>query len=242
MPKYQHYSFDLWLTLIRSNPLFKQERTKFFHQNFNHQHKTIEEIALIFRQVDLMCNAINEKTGKNIDADKMYLMVISRINEDMLLLPDINLDLLEKEMETLLFKHLPLVYCSQTINVLAQICKTGESSTSILSNTGFIRGKTLRKVLKQLNLDRYFDFQLYTDEVGMSKPNPEFFKLMLNQIAAIKKTENICLDKIIHIGDNQNADIKGADAVGIQSLLINSNDQQISSLTKDVINLHFTSN
>lgn len=231
MPTYLHYSFDLWLTLIRTNSLFKQERASFFHQNFNHQHKTIEEIAVIFRQVDLMCNAINEKTGKNIDADEMYLMVISEINGGMLLLQDINLCLLEKEMENILFKHLPLVYCSQTVNVLEQICKTGESSTSILSNTGFIRGKILRRMLKQLNLDRYFDFQLYSDEVGMSKPNPEFFKLMLNQIATIRNTENICLDQIIHIGDNQNADIKGANAVGIQSLLINSNDLQISSLT-----------
>ncbi len=187
MPKYQHYSFDLWLTLIRSNPLFKQERVRFFHQHFNTQHKTIQETAFIFRQVDLMVNAINEKTGKNLDADEMYLMVISLINNGCFPLQEINLTLLQEEMESLLFKHLPLIYSSQTVNVLGQIVKSGESTTSILSNTGFISGKTLRKVLKQLNLDGYFDFQLYSDEAGMSKPNPDFFKLMLNQVAAIKK-------------------------------------------------------
>ncbi|MVN20211.1 HAD family hydrolase [Mucilaginibacter arboris] len=230
MPKYQHYSFDLWLTLIRSNPLFKQERTKFFHQHFNFQHKTLEEIALIFRQVDLMVNAVNEKTGKNIDADEMYLMVISLINNSKFPFGEIDLNLLETEMENLLFKHLPLVYCNQTMSVLEQICKTGKSTASILSNTGFISGKTLRKVLKELNLAHYFDFQLYSDETGMSKPNPDFFKLMLNHIAIIRKTENVSLNKIIHIGDNEKADVKGACAVGIQSLLINSNDQCISSL------------
>ncbi len=230
MPKYQHYSFDLWLTLIRSNPLFKQERTNFFHQNLNHHYKTVEEIALIFRQVDLMCNAINEKTGKNMDADEMYLMVIGLINEASFSLQEIDLNWLEAEMEDLVFKHLPVIYGDQTVKTLEHICKTGGSTFSILSNTGFIRGKTLRKVLKELNLEQYFDFQLYSDEVGMSKPNPNFFKLMLKQIAAVQKTENICLNKIIHIGDNQHADIKGANSVGIQSLLINSNGQQISSL------------
>lgn len=230
MPVFQHYSFDLWLTLIRSNPLFKQERAKFFHQHFNFLYKTIEEITFIFRQVDLMVNAVNEKTGKNIDLDEMYLMVISLVNEGKFSFWDVDLNLLESEMENLLFKHLPLVYCNQTMNVLEQICKSGKSTTSILSNTGFIRGKSLRKVLRQLNLDRYFDFQLYSDEAGMSKPNPDFFKLMLNQVAVINKTGNICLNKIIHIGDNEKADLKGARAVGIESLLINSNDQTILNL------------
>jgi putative hydrolase of the HAD superfamily len=230
MMRYQHYSFDLWLTLIRSNPLFKQERTKYFHQHFNHQHKTIEEVAFIFRQVDLMVNAVNEKTGKNIDADEMYFMVISLLNEGMLLLPDINWIFLEEEMESLLFNHLPLVYGEETIKTLQEIRQNGESTISILSNTGFISGKTLRKVLKKLNLDSYFDFQLYSDEAGMSKPNPDFFKLMLDNVRAIRKTDDVFLDQVIHVGDNINADIKGAKSAGIHSLLVNSNNQQISSL------------
>ena len=63
MAFYKHYSFDLWLTLIKSNPRFKQERTSYFYEKFNTKNKSIEEVALIFRQVDLMVNAINEKTG-----------------------------------------------------------------------------------------------------------------------------------------------------------------------------------
>lgn len=227
---YQHFSFDLWLTLIRSNPLFKEERTKYFHQKFNFQHKTVSEIAAIFREVDLMVNVVNEKTGKNIDADEMYFMVISRINNGMLLLHDINWVLLEAEMEDLLYKHLPFVYSHETIKTLKHICQNTENTASILSNTGFISGKILRKVLNKLNLDSYFDFQLYSDEVGISKPNPDFFKLMLNQIAVIRETDSVNLNQIIHIGDNEIADIKGADSVGIHSLLINANHQTISSL------------
>jgi len=229
MLKYRHYSFDLWLTLIRSNPLFKQERTNFFYHRFNLRHKTTEEVDSIFRQVDLMCNAVNEKTGKNIDADEMYLMVISLMNESRFPLQEVDLVLLDQEMESLLFKHLPFVYCNETMKILEHICKSGGSTVSILSNTGFIRGKTLRKVLKQIKLDGYFDFQLYSDEAGMSKPNPDFFKLMLKEIAGIR-TESISLNKIIHIGDNEIADIKGAESAGIQSLLINPNGQQILSL------------
>jgi len=35
MPYYRHYSFDLWLTLIKSNPGFKAERAHYFFENYN---------------------------------------------------------------------------------------------------------------------------------------------------------------------------------------------------------------
>src|SRR5690242_9186347 len=78
---YQHFSFDLWLTLIRSNPAFKDKRAEYFHQHFNYSNMPLEGVKHTFRQVDIMCNLINEKTGKNIDADEMYLMVLSTMND-----------------------------------------------------------------------------------------------------------------------------------------------------------------
>ena len=76
MQYYRHYSFDLWLTLIKSNPAFKTERTRIFFEDYNIAGKSIEEVAAAFRRVDLLGNAINERTGKNIDSDELYLMVI----------------------------------------------------------------------------------------------------------------------------------------------------------------------
>jgi putative hydrolase of the HAD superfamily len=227
---YQHYSFDLWLTLIKSNPYFKIERTKIFHRDFNPAGKSIDEVAKAFRQVDLMCNAVNESTGKNIDADEMYLMVISLINDNQLSLADIDTTKLYQDMDKLLFYYLPVVYSSVTIPTLQHLKQKGGITFSLLSNTGFIKGATLRKVLVELKMSEYFDFQLYSDEVGMSKPNPALFFLMMQHIKRINSGENINLNKIIHIGDNPKADIEGANAAGIKSLLINSNNQSILSL------------
>jgi putative hydrolase of the HAD superfamily len=229
MPFYKHYSFDLWLTLIKSNPAFKLERTRYFYDNFNATKKTIEEVGYIFRQVDLMVNAINEKTGKNIDAEEMYLTVISIINDFSTEFQDIDVDKLYDDMEKLLFNNMPLLYASESIDVLYKLKEADQSTISILSNTGFIKGKTLRKVLKHLELDSFIDFQLYSDEVRMSKPNLSFFQLMLDTIDRNKHTD-IVLNEIIHIGDNPLADIRGAEAVGINSLLINSNHLSISNL------------
>jgi putative hydrolase of the HAD superfamily len=51
MPIYKHYSFDLWLTLIRSNPLFKQQRSRIFHQQYNTLGKPLEEVERIFARL-----------------------------------------------------------------------------------------------------------------------------------------------------------------------------------------------
>lgn len=227
MPYFKHYSFDLWLTLIKSNPLFKIERTQFFYDNFNATHKSLQEVALIFRQVDVMCNTINEKTGKNIDTDEMYLMVINMINNFNNNFVNIDTEQLYNQMEALLFKHLPVLYSNETILVLNHLKQNNPCTMNILSNTGFIKGLTLRKVLKHIGLSHFFDFQLYSDEAQLSKPNPNFFKLMLKQL---HKLNNCNLNDIIHIGDNANADVKGAKLVGINTLLINSNHQTINNL------------
>jgi len=231
MKIYEHYSFDLWMTLIKSNPAFKLERTKFFYNNFNTREKTIEEVGLIFRQIDVMCNAINEKTGGNIDAEEMYLMVISTINDYHYPLQEVKVAALYAEMEELLLKYLPVAYSNDTAKVLYELKQKATDSTfSLLSNTAFIKGSTLRKVLKRIELYQYFDFQLYSDEIGMSKPNEKLFKLMVEAILERRGLDNMDLKEILHIGDNPKADIWGAEKAGVSSLLINSNNLTISTL------------
>jgi putative hydrolase of the HAD superfamily len=52
---------------------------------------------------------------------------------------------------------------------------------------------------------------------------------MLNTIDK-KKHPEINLNNIIHVGDNPHADVGGAQAIGINSMLINSNNKSILTL------------
>ncbi|MES2377459.1 MAG: HAD family hydrolase [Bacteroidota bacterium] len=235
---YQHYSFDLWLTLIKSNPAFKEARAQYFHKHFNYKNKPLTEVVSIFRQVDVMCNLINQKTGKNIDADEMYLMVLSMINDGEGPIWNIDTEQLYADMEALFFTYKPVMYCDETLGVLAYLKQNTKSTICILSNTGFIKGVTLRKLLNQMGIDEYIDFQLYSDEAAMSKPNPEFFKLMLDKLKAYH-TE-VELSRVIHIGDNPDADVVGANTIGIQSLLVNSNNIYLPSFITHARNILIT--
>lgn len=230
MKNIKHFSFDLWFTLIRSNPAFKKERALFFYNHFNSLHKTIDEVELVFRNVDLMCNAINEKTSKNIDAEEMYFMVIYQLNNSLKPFESIDYHSLYREMEQLLFKHTPTIFNSQTHTYLDKIKQNNDHTLNILSNTAFVKGSTLRLILDFLELSRYFDFQIYSDEVGVSKPGAEIFNILLENIYAAREKKQISLSEIMHIGDNPIADILGAKTIGINAFQVNSNGKTIANL------------
>ena len=171
-----------------------------------------------------------KKQVKNIDAEEMYLMVLTLVNEDPAYVQSVDTNKLYADMEGLVFSLPPLIYNDETIPVLRHLKEKG-NTLSILSNTGFIKGSTLRVLLAELKIDSYFDFQLYSDEVGLSKPDINFFNLLISGARSVNQPDEFSLNNIIHIGDNPLTDIKGAEESGINSLLINSNNRSILTLS-----------
>lgn len=226
----KHFSFDLWLTIIKSNPQFKTERTKYFHQYYNSLNKSIEEVAKIFRQVDIMCNSINEKTGSNIDTDEMYLMIIYLLNDNNSFFKEMSFADLYIKMEALFFKYPPVFYDENTASCLSKIKELPFVTMSVMSNTAFIKGSTLRLLLQKLRIADYFSFQLYSDEVMISKPQKAIFEIMNQNIMNVRKDDFLNSYQIMHVGDNPIADIHGAVEAGIKSFLINSNHKTIADI------------
>ncbi|KAK1260933.1 hypothetical protein QJS04_geneDACA013387 [Acorus gramineus] len=70
----------------------------------------------------------------------------------------------------------------------------------------------LRKLLKDLNVAHLFDAIIISSEVGYEKPAAEIFRAALDEI-------DIEGSKAIHVGDDQEADKMGANAVGIDCWL-----------------------
>jgi putative hydrolase of the HAD superfamily len=230
MKQIKHFSFDLWLTLIKSNPDFKKERAHYFYTHFNTLKKPLDTVVQVFKQVDGMCNAINEKTGGNIRAEEMYLMVIYQLNETLEPFAQLDMDQLYNEMERLVFNYMPCIFSEATYDCLDRLRQQEGVTLNILSNTAFIKGATLRKVNEQLRLSPYFDFQLYSDETGVSKPNKAMYQCLLESVAALRNDAAIGPQQILHIGDNPLADIQGARSMGLHAFQINSNGQLITHL------------
>ena len=72
--------------------------------------------------------------------------------------------------------------------------------------------------LKLVGLDHLFDFGFNAAEVGISKPAPDMF------VQALKHMQ-IPAHRVIHIGDNPDADILGAQNVGMHTVWVNLEQQ-----------------
>jgi putative hydrolase of the HAD superfamily len=72
----------------------------------------------------------------------------------------------------------------------------------------------IRDILKQHDLERYFDTIVISSEVGLIKPEPEIFHYILKQM-------NVPANETIFIDDNPH-NVDAAEKVGIRSLLFTS--------------------
>lgn len=213
--KHTHISFDLWLTLIKSNPEFKKKRNLLF-KNFFEVDCTIDKVNEVVRYYDVLCNNINEKTGLNIDTYEIYYLILSALEVDINKFETSKLSEFYEETDSLFMNYKPELIFPDTKKLFQEI--TNEDKTiNILSNTAFIKGRTLKKLLAYYELTDFFKFQIYSDEVGFSKPNNEIFQLVFDEINTFKSTEK---KQILHVGDNSVADYNGAINFGFDAHLL----------------------
>jgi len=209
-----HFSFDLWLTLIKSHPQFKAKRVELF-ASFFEVNKPIDEVSKVVKYYDDLCNSINEVIGGNVDTFEIYLLILNSLEVDLKQLNKVKLNEFYQKSENLFLEYKPVVIFENLHNFFDEIKNQGKS-INILSNTGFIKGKTMRKFLINENLDQYIDFHIYSDEINCSKPNPQIFQEVKNLI----KNQDLQMNQILHIGDNPVADYKGAKDFGFNAHLL----------------------
>ncbi|MEO9511990.1 MAG: YjjG family noncanonical pyrimidine nucleotidase [Flavobacteriaceae bacterium] len=86
------------------------------------------------------------------------------------------------------------------------------------------------KKLKGSNIHNYFDQIIDSEMAGVKKPNPYIFKLAMEKAKVIP-------EKALMIGDNLEADIMGAQSVGMQALHFNAHSQPDYDLCLMINNL-----
>lgn len=73
----------------------------------------------------------------------------------------------------------------------------------------------LYAILGGLGLQRYFDSVTISSEAGFAKPAPGIF-------AAALERHRLTPSEVIHVGDSEALDVKGAAAVGLAAILVDS--------------------
>lgn len=86
------------------------------------------------------------------------------------------------------------------------------------------------KKLKNSGIDHYFSTVTTSEEVGLKKPNPKVFLTALNKA-------NSFPTQSVMIGDSLEADILGANNIGMETIFYNYRNESISKKIKSIDSL-----
>jgi len=220
----KHISFDLWLTLIKSHPEFKERRAKFLRKEFNPFGYSAKKIMEIVQSVDKVCDRLNEINGKKVSTECMYHRILQKLGYDPDSVPDDVYTEIKRKVNDLFMKY-PPDFLNGTIQQMLHSLSDEGYSLNISSNTGYIEGTTIVATLKNLNIFEYFKFCIFSDEIGLSKPSTGFFEKVFEQTG---------LDKweVLHVGDNLKADYEGSLNYGFKALHINNQQYTINDIKR----------
>lgn len=178
----------------------------------------------VVQQTDKACDRLNELNGLKVPTDIMYRRILLQLGiAPRIITSDVLATIKSKVRD--IFMNLPPLLLNETILPMLYYLKSKGYGLNIGSNTGFIEGGTIVETLNNMNIGEYFDFCIFSDEIGASKPSYRFFD---------KVYANISLDKkeILHVGDNYKADYEGAMKFGFSALFINNQSHTINDIKR----------
>ena len=225
----KHISLDFWNTLMFSNKIFSKLRLDFLKKEF-FQNISIEELSIQIETIGDEFDTINMKEGISITSEVMYQRLFSKFDID---ITTTQAEKIYNDLEVLFLDNPPIsIYDLDELKKSLKALRNNGYTTSISSNTAFIKGRTLRKIFIHFDLLDYFDFLIFSDEINSSKPSSNFFK----ELEVKCKNINVSKNSILHLGDSFEADVKGAEAFKIKSKLINIDEKILIQLLIDLVN------
>lgn len=198
-------SFDVWKTLVKSNPEYKPARDTYVADQLS---LSLEDVRASVRTVDVRADVETDRTGEQFGPNER-LAQIALLHE--IVLPKETLADMAHDIQEL-FLNYPLIPNEPNIDAtLRELAKS--RSIALTSNTGFIDGVYMRRALDELGILESSSAQIFSNELRLAKPDPRIFE-------ATAKALGLTMNEIIHVGDNPLADYEGARRVGMGALLL----------------------
>jgi len=101
-----------------------------------------------------------------------------------------------------------LVGAWQTLRTLSR-----RFTLAIISDTGFASGRAQDRLLEKDAARSFFASTIYSMDVGHAKPRAEIFEAAVTELG-------VAPAEILHIGDNERTDVRGALAAGFRAIRI----------------------
>jgi putative hydrolase of the HAD superfamily len=221
MPNYNYFFFDLYNTLLDDNYVLA-ERDQFRLDNiYTILEKSLypvkfKEIQSVYGEM-LVYFGEYEQTGKACTPFQQVDWMMKKL----------------KVKDVIVFKKVYDSYVESLLQISPKLMKNAEKALEVLkergkkialvSNTGRTPGIVLRMMMKQFGIYEYFDEIVFSDEIGLVKPELLIFQVAVRRLGALTKES-------IFIGDSKKADFEGAKNAGLSAHIFKRNEEDLYQL------------
>lgn len=202
-------TFDFWNTLYKSPPdqVVSVQRGQDLRQALLREgwDFSLEKLQAAFKSAWLEAYDYQRVYGQDMGPSGQFKLVLRTLG-----LGEIDLsrqEVLFKAYTTTLIKLPPRLNdgTRETLQALR-----GRLKMAVICNTGVTPGSLLRKIMEKDLLLDFFDYLIFSDEVGFAKPNTRIFNLALEHLETAGQSA-------LHVGDDAITDVIGAKKAGMQA-------------------------
>ncbi len=216
--KIEAVTFDLWDTLIfddSDEPKRAAQglapkpaaRRELVHSFLNrHAPVSAETVNLAYDTADAALNRVWHDLHVTWTVRERLEIVLKGLGRE---LPEVELAELVREHEEMELAIRPDFFpgLREVLGPLRERYRLG-----VISDAIFSPGRVLRQLMADQGLLEFFEGFVFSDEAGCSKPSPRAFE-------TAAKALNTTPGAIVHIGDREHNDIRGAHAAGARAIL-----------------------
>ncbi len=211
-------TFDLWETLFMDDPQLDRRRDQL-------RCKGLHDVLLehgVFVDLEDLAKGLAEssawlantwKTGRQVPTIDQISYILRFATKES------TLDLLSDEK---VVGELEEIYAGaglitppklnvEAVSVLQCLRERGYK-IGLICNTGRGPGRILRQLMDNIGILDYFDATIFSDEVGWGKPDRRIFLVAAAGLG-------LPLEEILHVGDNPDTDVRGAEEAGMKAIL-----------------------
>lgn len=217
-PRVRAVTFDLWETLLLEKNGWNFRRTSARCKNlaktlyrFNIE-ISVDQFKLAFKKMRHWLERI-WKTNNEVTHLDQIQFIIKTASKDSVTIKEEWIGDLSAAYVSPLFEVAP--YLNPDACGVLRWLKDRNKLIGLICNTGLTPGFGLRNFLAREGIAQYFDLMLFSDEVGIRKPNSGIFQIATRRLQ-VKPYE------VVHIGDNLKSDMWGAKNAGFKAIYLST--------------------